>query len=398
MSYEEGLKHEQSGDYFSALSIYRRELDSDRLTRDVLRGLFRSTLKVGDIHALSLDLIDLCKSTGISSASAQLMQGRLLVEIGENERARDIANELDSKFFGVSEILELELLRANILALEFRFDEAIKLLKESVQVTTNHLRRIAELELAAQRPENAVIALKFYVQELNKRNSLQGSRKRFITASGFIFNLANQMWLEQKFPQTNGLPSLSESMRILQGVIKASANERRAIFFPLPISSSTLASSYFQKDSLVRQEYLGVSREVEMGESARKGHGKLETLIKFIDEPSQTGEFFRYPLQNWELTFTYVTETDFFCVEESGFALWENFKFRASGNLLSRWRSDLESSGLAGRKDFLSHNYPGASLTRLIAEEVRHQSGRKPLIIPRARLRLGRCLSSRYTF
>jgi hypothetical protein len=220
MSYEEGLKHEQSGDYFSALSTYRQELDSDRLTKDVLRGLFRTTLKVGDIHALSLDLLDLCKSTGISSASAQLMQGRLLVEIGENQRARDIACELDSKFFGVSENLELELLRANMLALDFRFDEAIELLKKSDQVSPNHWRRIAEFELAAHRPESAVVALKFYVQELNKKNASRGSSKRFITASGFIFNLANQVWLEQKFPETKEFPSLMQSMKALQEVIK----------------------------------------------------------------------------------------------------------------------------------------------------------------------------------
>jgi hypothetical protein len=397
MSYEEGLKDEQSGDYFSALSTYRQELDSDRLTKDVLRGLFRATLKVGDIHALSLDLLDLCKSTGISSASAQLMQGRLLVEIGENQRARDIACELDSKFFGVSENLELELLRANMLALDFRFDEAIELLKKSDQVSPNHLRRIAELELAAQRPESVVIALKSYVRELNKKNKLQGSNKRFITASGFLFNLANQMWLEQKFPQVRDLPSLSYSMKMLQEISRDNFEAREQIFDLIPGQLSNPAPDCVSQNSTRNQMVISNNGTLNKRTPENDPKSSLDSLIRFVDDDFIAGEFSRIPLEGWELRYKLPPNIEVFSVEESGLPVWTNFKLSAERSLIFSWSEHLKESKQIAKKGHFSHSYPSVRLTQLLARELEFNPAHSPKIILRNIMRRGRHLSRRYT-
>jgi hypothetical protein len=396
MSYEAGQRLEQSGDYDSALSIYWQELESGRLSKNVIRGLFRSTLKVGDIHGLSLELLDLCESTGINSASAQLMQGRLLLEIGEIERAKEFAYELDSKFFSISENIELELLKANILALEFRFYEAIELLRKSDQVSINHLRRIAELELAAHRPESAVNALKLYVKALNKKNALQGSSRRFLTASGFLFNLANQIWLEQEFPEANELPSLLDSMKILQRASIENILKSEEIFKIISPDSTRFIADDYSDESLANRETSSRESEFREGNFRENANDRSELLLMFIDKSPKQEEFSIVPKKKWEIQYRLFPTPHIFTVEESGIAIWTNFKVCSGCSFVTPWSKFLKSSKKRGEKSFMSHRFPGGRLTQLLAQNLVLESGHSPEVLLRNSYRRGRKLPGRY--
>ena len=396
MSYEEGLEHERSRDYLSALAIYRHELDSNRLTKDVVRGLFRTTLKVGDIHSLSLELPELCQLSGISKDSEKLMQGRLQLEIGEVERSRNFVNDLDSKRLGVSEVVELDLLRANILALEFKFDSAIELLRKSDSMSANHFRRIAELEIAAHRPENAVTAIKLYVRELNKINSSRGISKRYITSSGLLFNLANQIWLEQKFPETKELPSLVDSMKILQRASIEKFIHGEEIFEKVRPDSSCFIEADTRNISLVNRETLSYMSKPNDAYFTGKANNSPESLLMFFDKSPTLGEFSRIPLQKWENQFRLPPSSHIFIVEESGFAIWTNFKACAGCRFITSWGQFLLSSKERGDKDFISWRFPGGRLTQLLARNFEQVSDHSPVVILRNSYRRGRLLLDKY--
>lgn len=397
MSYEEGLKYEQSGDYFSAMSTYRQELDWGRVTKDAVRGLFRSTLKVGDIYSLTLELSELCRTAGIGDGPSKLMLGRLLIEIGEIERSREAVNDINSKSLSTSESTNLDLLNADILALDFRFDEAIELLSKSYYcANANYFRRIAELEIAAQRPKNAILALKRYVDALNRQNESQANAKRFITASGFIFNMANQMWLEQDFPEAKDLPSLSESMKVLQEVIQVDSNPGDEDLQSCSYESFNTITSESYKETSSKSRNINSISEVKKIRSKGKTESGIEALIEFLNVPAQSVEFSRSPLQNWETHSVIKSESHFFAIEESGLAVWSNFKICPSCNFVAVWSQALKSSKISSRRDFLSHNYPEAILTQLLAREVENRTRHTPKLITRWRLRQSRVIPGRY--
>lgn len=396
MSFEEGLKHERTGDYFSALSFYRQELDSGRFAKEAVRGLFRSTLKVGDIRSLSLELSDLCQVSGISKASEKLMQGRLQIEIGEVERSKNFVNDIDSKLLGVSEVVELDLLRANTLALEFKFDSAIELLKRSDSLVTNHLRRIAELEIAAHRPENAVTAIKIYVKELNRLNRSRGISNRYITSSGLLFNLANQIWLEQKFPETKDLPSLIESMKILQRASMEKFIHGEEIFEKVRLDSSCFIEADTRNNSSLNGESLSYMSKPSDAYFKGKANNSPEALLMFLDRSPTLEEFSRIPLQKWENQFRLPPSSHIFIVEESGFAIWTNFKACAGCRLITSWVQFLLSSKERGDKNFISHRFPGGRLTQLLARNFEQVSDHSPVVILRNSYRRGRILLDKY--
>jgi hypothetical protein len=370
MSFEEGLKHEQSGSFDLALSLYIAEVKSGRTTKDAVRGLFRSTIKVGDISSLTLDLPDLCRSSGISDSSAKLMQGRLLIEIGEIEKAREVTEQLEFKHLGTSEIVELELLRANILTLEFRFDEAIESLGMSDHFSSNHLRRIAELELASHRPEKTILALKRYVEALNKKSKAEGSSKKFITASGFIFNLANQVWLEQKFPTPPEGLNLSQSMKVL--------------------------SDYSRLNEVKVFDEINSVQKQEIPTLQNSRQSTLDLLIDFTSEKPSTREFSNGLPRGWEAKYS-LTNKHFFVIEESGLAIATNFGICSMCEFLPEWHESLLEAKAAGRKSHIPHLSPGGSLTRFLAEMIQNSSKHAPVIIHRAKVRSGRTLLPRYS-
>jgi hypothetical protein len=231
------------------------------------------------------------------------------------------------------------------------------------RVSTNHLRRIAELELASHRPEKTLLALKRYVEALNKKNKAEGSSKRFITASGFIFNLANQMWLEQKFPISPEGLNLSQSMKVL--------------------------SDYSRLNEVKVFDEINSEQKQEIPTLQNSQQSTLDLLIDFTREKPSTREFSIGLPRGWEAKYS-LTNKHFFVIEESGLAIATNFGICSMCEFLPEWHKSLLETKAAGRKSHLPHLSPEGSLTRYLAEMIQNSSNHAPVIIHRAKVRSGR--------
>jgi hypothetical protein len=392
MSNQDGLTLEQSGKLDLAHAFYESEVAESRVTKEVVRGLFRTTLRVGDIVSLSSTLQQLSQVAGINENSAILMQARLLIEIGDVEDAKEFVMEVDSKHLGLAEISELDLLKADIFANEFRFQEAVEALNQSSNVSINMLRRVAELELALQNPTESITALKRYVSELNTRNKASGDTKRFITASGAIFNLANQIWLEQKFPASDEQLSLSQSMKMLVDYCKSTSEE--LIF--LDIRKHNQENSEIIKNTAIEQKTIHPKLDPDLTKKTVKQPSILDSLIDLTNDKPTNGEYSNGSAREWEANHV-LTGKHFFAIEESGLAIATNFGICSMCEFLPKWHKSLLETKTAGRKSHLPHLSAGGTLTRYLAEMIQESSSHAPIIIQRSKLRAVRSLPPRYS-
>ena len=391
-STQNGLILEKSGNYDLAQAFYQMEVAESRVTKDVVRGLFRTTIRVGDIVSFVLILPQLSQVAGIKEDSTILMQARLLIEIGKVEESRKLVDEIDSKHLGLPEILELDLLKANILASEFRFQDALESLNQSSNLSINMLKRVAELELALQKPSESIISLKRYVLELNNRNKASGNAKRFITANGTIFNLANQIWLEQKFPASNKRLSLSQSMKVLVDHCKSTSE---GFFFEnkgeLNPENREITANIRLEQSLIQPK-----PNIDLPKSSKMQPSNLDSLIDFTKEIPSNREYSSGLEKEWETKYV-LNNKHFFAIEESGLALATNFGICSKCEFLPEWHESLLETKAAWRKSHLPHLSPGGSLTRYLAEMIQSSSIHTPIIIHRSKLRTARSLSPRYS-
>ncbi len=392
MSSQDGLTLEKSGKLDLAHAFYASEVAESRVTKEVVRGLFRATMKVGDIATLTSTLPELSQVAGINENSANLMQARLLTEISEVEDAKKFVNEIDSKHLGLPEISELDLLKADILASEFRFQEAVEALNQSSNVSINMLRRVAELQLALQNPTESITALKKYVSELNTRNKASGETKRFITASGAIFNLANQIWLEQKFPASDKQLSLSQSMKALVDYCKSTSEE---VTFDNR-SMLRQENQEVSENTTVKENLMQAKPDPDLPKKAVRQPSNLDSLIEFTKEKPSDREYSNGLAREWEANHV-LTNKHFFAIEESGLAIATNFGICSMCEFLPKWHKSLLETRAAGRKSHLPHLSPGGSLTRYLAQMIQESSIHAPVIIQRSKLRAARCLPARYS-
>jgi len=392
MSSQDGLTLEKSGKFDLAHLFYELEIAESRVTKEVVRGLFRTTMKVGDIATFVSTLPELSHIAGINENSANLMQARLLIEIGEVEAARKFVNEIDSKHLGLPEISELDLLKADILASEFRFEEALESLNQATNVSINILRRVAELELALQKPTESITALKKYVSELNPRNKAKGETKRFITASGAIFNLANQIWLEQKFPASDKQLSLSQSMKTLVDYSKSTSE---AVTF-VDIRKPNQDIQGFTKNTTIVQKTIHPKLDPDLPKKTVRQPSILDSLIDFTKDKPTNREYSNGSAREWEANHV-LKNKHFFAIEESGLAIATSFGTCSMCEFLPKWHKNLLDSKAAGRKGNLPHLSPAGSLTRFLAEMIQESSIHAPVIIQRSKLRAARCLPARYS-
>jgi len=391
MSSQDGLALEKLGKFDLAHAFYESEVAESRVSKEVVRGLFRATMKVGDIATFVSTLPELNQVAGINNNSANLMQARLLIEIGEVEAARKFADEIDSKHLRPHEISEFDLLKADILASEFRFEEALESLNQATNVSINILRRVAELELALQKPTESITALKKYVSELNTRNKANGDTKRFITASGPIFNLVNQIWLEQKFPASDEQFSLSQSMKTLVDYCKSTSEE---VTFDNR-SMLRQENQEVSENTTVKENLMQAKPDPDLPKKAVRQPSNLDSLIEFTKDKPTNKEYSNGLAREWEANHD-LTNKHFFAIEESGLAIATNFGTCSMCEFLPEWHKSLLDSKAAGRKGHLPHLSPAGSLTRYLAEMIQESSIHAPVIIRRSKLRIVRCLPTRY--
>jgi len=391
-SLQDGLTQEKSGNYDLAQAIYQQEIAEGRATKDSVRGLFRTTIRVGDISLLVLTLPELSQIAGINHNSSNLMQARLHIEIGQIEESRKLTAEIDVKHLGQPETSELALLKADILASEFRFQEALEVLNHSPNPSINILRRIAEIELALHKPMESISSLKRYVSELNNKNKISGDSKRFITASGAIFNLANQIWLEQKFPGSEKQLSLSQSMKVLVEHCKLTSGRINLE------NQGNLPQKNFEigEISTPKQSALQPKADLDLSEIPNKRPDNVDLLIKFTQENPANREYSSGLAREWEAKYVLANE-HFFAIEESGLALATNFRTCSMCIFLPEWHGGLLETKAAGRKSHLPHLSPGGSLTKHLAEMIQESPIHSPTIIHRSRVRAFRYLPGRYS-
>jgi len=391
MSSQDGLTLEKLGKFDLAHAFYESEVAQSRVSKEVVRGLFRTTMKVGDIATFVSTLPELSHIAGINHNSANLMQARLLIEIGEVEAARKFADEIDSKHLRPLEISEFDLLEADILASEFRFEEALESLNHATNVSINILRRVAELELALQKPTESMTALKKYVSELNTRNKANGDTKRFVTASGPIFNLVNQIWLEQKFPASDERLSLSQSMNTLVDYCKSTLEE---VTF-LDMRKPNQENQGLNNNTCNYTKAINLNPDLDLPNENYRQPSNLESLIDFTKDKATNREHSNGLAREWEANHD-LTDKHFFAIEESGLAIATNFGICSMCEFLPNWHKSLLDSKAAGRKGNLPHLSPGGSLTRYLAVMIQESSNHAPVIIHRSKLRVARCLPARY--
>jgi hypothetical protein len=390
MNSQDGPALEKAGNFDLAQAFYQTEIVESRVTKEAVRGLFRTTMRVGDIVSLVSTLPELSQLAGINDDSANLMQSRLLIEIGEVEKAKNIINEIDSKFLGLPEISELDLLKANILASQFEFQDALDLLNQSSDFSIGILRRVAELELALQKPTESIAALKRYVSELNIRNKNNGNTKRFITANGNIFNLANQIWLEQKFPdESQRKLSLSQSMKVLVDYCKSAPEE-------ISYVTSGRANQDLDQNITYEQSLIQPKPELVQPKFSNKLSIHVNSLIEFTKVAPSDREYSIGPAREWEDN-NCLANNHFFAIEESGLAIATNFGICSMCKFVPQWHIDLLESKAAGRKGHLPHLSPAGSLTRYLAEIIQNSSNHIPAIAHRSKLRAARSLPYRYS-
>ena len=392
MSIEEALNHEKSGNYDLAQALYLTEVAESRVTKESVRGFFRTTLRVGDILSLTSSLPELSQLSGINENSAKLMQARLLIEIGEVEETRKCVHEIESKHLSTTEISELDLLKADIFASEFRFEEAVESLNQSSNISINLLRRIAELELASQKPTESITALKQHVSELNDRNKASGNTNRFITASGAIFNLANQIWLEQRFPTSDKTLSLSQSMKVLVEYCKFTSGEV-SLVNNAKLNQNNQDTS---QNATIEQSLTHPKSSSDPLRTSHKQPSNVDLLIEFTKEKPTNREYSNAMTREWEAKY-FLANKHFFAIEETGLAIATNFGICSMCEFLPQWHQSLLETKAAGRKGHLPHLSASGSLTRFLAEMIQSSSAHTPIIIHRSKLRAVRALPNRYS-
>jgi hypothetical protein len=392
MNIKDALNYEKSGNDDLALAHYTLEVAENRVSEAAVRGLFWATMRVGDVASLVLTLPDVSRVAGINDDSANLMQARLLIEIGEVEEAKKLVYEINDKHLSTPEISELDLLKADIFACEFRFHNALESLKQTSQMNTNTLRRVAELELALQKPTEVIAALQRYVAELNKNNEANGDTNRFITASGPIFNLANQIWLEQRFSTSDKSLSLSQSMKVLVDYCKLTSKE---ISFANNAKQNQNNKENSQ-NATIEQSLTHPRSYLDLSKNSYKQPSNLESLIEFTKERPSNREYSNAMTREWESTY-FLANEHFFAIEESGLAITTNFGICSNCEFLSEWHQSLLTSNAAGRKSELPHLSASGSLTRYLAEMVQSRSIHSPTILHRSKLRAVRTLPARYS-
>jgi hypothetical protein len=392
MSIEEALNQEKSGNHDLALEIYTLEVAENRVSEAAVRGLFWATMRVGDLASLASTLPDVSRVAGINDDSANLMQARLLIEIGEVEEAKKLVYEINDKHLSTPEISELDLLKADIFASEFRFHNALESLKQTSQMDTNTLRRVAELELALQKPTEVITSLKRYVAELNKNNKANGDTNRFVTASGPIFDLANQIWLEQRFPTPDKTLSLSKSMKVLVEYCKLTSKE---ISFANNAKQNRNNKENSQ-NATIEQSLTHPRSYLDLSKTSHKQPSNLESLIEFTKERPTNREYSDALTREWEAKY-FLANEHFFAIEESGLAITTNFGTCSNCEFLPQWHQSLIETKAAGRKSHLPHLSASGSLTRFLAEMIQSSSTHTPIIIHRSKLRAVRALPDRYS-
>jgi hypothetical protein len=232
------------------------------------------------------------------------------------------------------------------------------------------------------KPQAAIATLKNYVSHLNIQQKSKGKPGNFRTASGMLFNLANQIWLDIDFKKESSIPSLYESMAIVRNYTEKKTFEIGKLFSSLDTS----------QDSWKISDWKTLT-----GAMSRKKHKSL--VIEFLSSPFDKNlEMFANPIMDWERNTIWRSEQDYFFCEESGYISSSNFGLVAKSPIAQSWFSYVQRIKGFRVPDPIDLFVGGGILTRLVAVELLKNSASPELmVLPRTLLRRYRSLPNRYS-
>ena len=382
MNFQLAFEYETSGKISEAYKLYLTLASDKNPSDDIIRGLIRTTLRVGDVSSLIRILPNLLIHSKINPNVVLLQEAKLYLEIGETKLSEHHLNKIDQSNLSQNDSHEIELLNVNIKVLRGLPEEALEILMRQNLPNLNLLRRRVEIEILMGKPQAAIATLKNYVSHLNIQQKSKGKPGSFRTASGMLFNLANQIWLDIDFKKESSIPSLYESMAIVRNYTEKKTFEISKLFSSLDTS----------QDSWKISDWKTLT-----GAMSRKKHKSL--VIEFLSSPfDKYLEMFANPIMDWERNTIWRSEQDYFFCEESGYISSSNFGLLPKSPIAKSWLSYVQKIKGFRVPDPIDLFVGGGILTRLVATELLKKSASPELmVLPRTQLRRYRSLPNPYS-
>lgn len=382
MSYELALKLEQEGNLARAYQAYLGLVASSVFSPPIIRGLVRTTIRVGDIKSLSQNVVEYCKTAKVSQGVTALLAAKLNCEIGNITKAIELFSSIQKSELSKNDLFDYTLLQVDLKVLRNKIEDAHLQLIDNQALNLNLLRRKVELEITLGRPKDAIQSLKEYVSALNLEQKSQGKPGNFRTASGMLFNLANQIWLDQDFATSGKLPTLFESMKIIREHINKPSIHQKIIF-----NQESMQKGDFQEISWSSVKGLGSKSRQKKMALEFLSHGLKDSMeFRFMDEII------------WDKRFTWNCNVSYFFCEESGYVSSSNFGLVSSSQTSKSWSEYIRQIGEHRVPDPIDLFIGGAVITRLLALQIIEGASSEAFtVIPRSALREFRVLPPRYS-
>jgi hypothetical protein len=376
-----GIKLEMSGRTYEANIYYLSRIATKAIDEQTLMGLFRTTMQLGDIDLVLERLNYLLQLDVINRSLLILLSARLNVEICEFESATDLLKEVSRCKFPSDMSVDFHLATLDVLISNNSFLEAYQLTKSLGEESTVFLRRRIEIEILMGQPKSAFESLKKYVGLLNLEFERVGSSTRYITASGMLFHLANQIWLDQGFDNYGDLLPLNKSMEIIRSHSNKHSNASPPFNQNLSLDMDISNFSWMSR----RNSYISFeqSKKIMMGFINSLPRGPIE--VTWV------------PKLDWEQVHQWDGIHDYFFCEESGYVSTSNFALSGNSPIAKKWVQCMRSFQYTKVSEPIDLHIGGGLLTRIIATYfVENSNDVIPLVYPRGVLRRHRTLSPKY--
>ena len=242
-----------------------------------------------------------------------------------------------------------------------------------------------ELQIAVGEPEEAITALKAHVALLNSKNVGTAKKKTYITASGKLFAIANQIWLDKTYPSNDGLPTLLESMKIIK---KFSITQ-------------TINDELFREDKLNKQDIHKLDNH-EPDKSMQLAMFTIDEFLRSQKQRSVLNQDFEVRGMRdgstfaWEDKYPWNMSNSYFAMEESGYVSLHNFGLLNQNKLSHELQKIFDQALLEdlGSSLLLFLEF---KLTRILAREIYEKGSCDCLLMAQPILRKLRVLSPRYS-